>query len=325
MPQSSAVSHIARTATIPPSAVELPHQSGGISGRGRATVAEPSAGREPSATLGPPAVDQRRRPATTPIALSAERLHELDGELVTLPGYERSALRSAVVHIGVGGFHRAHQAVYFEELASRGISMDWGVTGVGMHNPGMRDALSKQSNLYTVLVRSDEGDSAQIIGVMKRYVFAPQSPPEVLSVLAAEETRLVTLTITGAGYPVGGAVDPGDPDVRADMDHPESPCTVWGYLVEALRRRRMHGLPPFTVLSCDNISGNGAAVRKAVVSTAQLRDPVLAQWIDHHGAFPSSMVDRITPETTDQTKSLLATKFLIENAWPVLTETFSQG
>src|SRR6195952_3247500 len=261
--------------------------------------------------------------ASRPVRLSAERLHALDDQLV-LPQYKRSAVSPSVVHIGVGGFHRAHQAVYFDDIASKNISMDWGITGVGLHNPAMGAALSQQDNLYTVLVRSEDADEARVIGIIQRYLFAPQCPSEFLSVLTDEETRLVTLTITGSGYPATGTVDPDDPDVRADLDNPASPRTVWGYLVEGLRRRRTRGLPPFTILSCDNIPANGDVVRRAIVSTAELRDPELAKWIDQNGAFPSSMVDRITPETTDQTRTLLAHRYHVEDAWPVVTEPFSQ-
>ncbi|MGK5679780.1 mannitol dehydrogenase family protein [Actinoplanes sp. URMC 104] len=245
---------------------------------------------------------------------------------VDVPSYDRAALRPGVVHIGVGGFHRAHQAVYFDELARRGLADDWGLTGVGLRSPQMGEVLQSQDCLYMVVERGREGSAARVIGVMGRYLFAPEQGEEVLDALADPATRLVTLTITGNGYNLNAegefAVD--DPLVAPDLEDPGRPDAVFGYLVEALDRRRQAGVAPFTVLSCDNIPGNGTAARTMVVSFAELRDPELARWIEAEVAFPSSMVDRITPETTPEERDAIVGSFGVADRWPVITEPFSQ-
>jgi mannitol-1-phosphate/altronate dehydrogenase len=246
---------------------------------------------------------------------------------VDVPTYDRSALSPAVVHIGVGGFHRAHQLVYFDDLAQRGISTDWGVVGVGMHSPSLRDALRPQEYLFTVVEKGPHGEKGRVVGVMGSYVFAPESSDELLETLSAPSTRLVTLTVTANGYPVNletGQFEATACEVMADLRHPQRPSSVFGYLVEALDRRRRRGVAPFTVLSCDNLPHNGAAARTAVMSFAALRDPRLAEWISENVSFPSSMVDRITPETTPQQRDAIAVSLGVDDRWPVITEPFSQ-
>jgi mannitol 2-dehydrogenase len=258
------------------------------------------------------------------VALDDSTIHQLD-DRVRVPDYDRRALTPAVVHIGVGGFHRAHQAVYLDDLATTGET-GWGEIGVGLRSPGMRDALLPQDCLFTVVERSERGDTARIIGSMTGYLFAPDDPEAVLAALTDERTRLVTLTITGGGYPVGedGRFDPTDPQVRADLDHPARPETAFGYLAEALHRRRRAGLPAFTVLSCDNMPDNGAATRTAVLGFAAAREECLAAWIDAHASFPASMVDRITPETDGAARDLVADQFGVRDRSPVITEPFRQ-
>jgi mannitol 2-dehydrogenase len=242
---------------------------------------------------------------------------------VAVPGYDRSALVPAVVHIGVGGFHRAHQATYFDDLAQRGISTDWGIVGVGLHRPEMGEVLSEQDNLYTVVVRGAEGDDVRVVGSLVEYLFAPRDPQAVLARLADPRTRLVTLSITGSAYPLAG-VDPDSEEVRVDVEHPEAPATAFGYLVEGLNRRRRAGLPAFTVLSCDNVQNNGVATRSAVLGTARLRDPELADWIEAEASFPGSMVDRITPETSPERRQDIVDVHRVGDRWPVITESFRQ-
>jgi len=261
-------------------------------------------------------------PTDHPSALRAETVQELPAT-VDVPAYDRSRLEPAVVHIGVGGFHRAHQAVYFDELARTGVSTAWGITGVGLRSPQMGEVLGDQDHLYTLVVRGPEGDDVRVIGSVIRYLFAPDDPEAVLDALADPRTRLVTLTITGSAYP-GGDVDPTDPDVRADVETPGTPGTAFGYLVEALDRRRKAGLAGFTVLSCDNAQHNGDLARGAVLSTARLRDAGLAAWISEHVTFPGSMVDRITPETTPERRDEIAEAHGVDDRWPVITEPFSQ-
>ncbi len=252
------------------------------------------------------------------IALNDANLHRL-GDRVAVPAYDRSTLTPAIVHIGVGGFHRAHQAVYLDDLAGTGET-GWGEIGVGLRSSTMRDALGPQDHLFTVVERSERGDDARIVGAMTGYLYAPDDPQRVLAVLADERTRVVTLTITGAGY----ETDPADPRIRADVRDPRNPGTVFGYLVEALDRRRRAGLPAFTVLSCDNMPDNGAAARAAVLRLATARDRGLADWIDTHASFPGTMVDRITPETDDDARRLVAGEIGVRDRSPVITEPFTQ-
>ncbi|MCW2745490.1 MAG: mannitol dehydrogenase [Mycobacterium sp.] len=244
---------------------------------------------------------------------------------VLVPQYDRDALVPSVVHIGVGGFHRAHQAVYFDDLAAQGET-GWGVIGVGLRRPQMGEVLGSQDGLFTVVERSPDGDRARVVGALVEYLFAPDDPEAVLRALADARTRLVTLTITGGGYLADGEgrFEVHDDDVQHDLAHPEQPTTAVGFLVEALRRRRQAGTGPFTVLSCDNLPDSGAAARTAVVSFAELTDPELARWIGGRVSFPSSMVDRITPETSPQTRDEVEELFGVPDRWPVVTEPFRQ-
>jgi mannitol-1-phosphate/altronate dehydrogenase len=258
--------------------------------------------------------------------LRDETLEHHGGQLL-VPTYDRSGLTPAVVHFSVGGFHRSHQLLYFDELAERRISTDWGVVGVGLHSRTMKDALAPQDHLYTVVERSPAGERARVVGVMIDYHYAPDDPATVLDVLSDARTRMVSLTITGSGYrlcPQSGEFDADDVDIRWDLQETDRPRTAFGYIVEALDRRRRAGLPPFTVVSCDNMHRNGDAARAAVVGFARLRDEVLARWIGDRVAFPSSMVDRITPHTTPEQREAVAQRYGVDDNWPVITEPFSQ-
>ena len=232
---------------------------------------------------------------------------------VAVPTFDRWALVPSVVHIGVGAFHRSHQAVYFDDLAEHGHSSDWGLVGVGLHRRAIGEALSAQDGLYTVVSRDGDRSTARVVGAMGRFLFAPDNPPAVVATLTHPRTRLVTLTVTAAAY--------GD---RGDLGRQGSPRTAVGLLVDALARRRRAGVRPFTVLSCDNMPGNGQITRDAVCSFAHELDPRLAGWIEAHGAFPSSMVDRITPRTTTKDREMLARDFGVSDHWPVMTEAWSQ-
>jgi fructuronate reductase/mannitol 2-dehydrogenase len=247
-------------------------------------------------------------------------------ERVRVPTYDRAALTPAVVHFSVGGFHRAHQLVYFDDLAEQGET-GWGVIGVGLRSSAMRDALRPQDYLYTVVERSRDGERARVVGSMIDYHFAPDDPGAVLAALTDERTRLVTMTVTGTAYRIDartGEFDPDDDDVRADLHDPHHPRSLFGYIVEGLDRRRRAGMPPFTVLSCDNMQSNGEAARAAVVGFARLRDEVLGRWIADSVAFPGSMVDRITPSTSLEDRDDVARRFGVDDRWPVITEPFSQ-
>ncbi len=247
---------------------------------------------------------------------------------VTRPTYDRSRVRNGIAHIGVGGFHRAHEAVYLDDLLGQGDT-DWGICGVGLlpHDRTMKEALAPQDGLYTVMERGADGDAARVIGSLTRYLLAPEDPEAVLQALASPQTRIVSLTITEGGYNFDqgtGEFLADTPDIGHDISHPDAPITVFGYVTEALARRRRAGTPPFTLLSCDNLPQNGAIARKMFLAYAALRDPSLAAWIAQHVTFPNSMVDRITPQTTEADRERVHTEFGMDDAWPVVCEPFRQ-
>jgi mannitol 2-dehydrogenase len=282
----------------------------------------------PTALRTTPRPDRRSGSTRTrtagPVALGDATLHRLPRG-IRRPLYDRTTLSPGIVHIGVGGFHRAHQAVYLDDLAGTGVT-DWGVVGVGLHRPEIGEVLASQDRLHLVVERHADHDRPRVVGTMTCFLFAPDDPEAVLGVLTDERTRVVTLTITATGYLIDPHTRRFEPDhqVIADLTDPGAPTTVFGYLVEALARRRAAGVAPFTVLSCDNIPSNGAATRTAVVSFARLRDPALGDWIDRQVAFPSSMVDRITPTTTPEGRDALASSLGVQDRWPVVTEPFRQ-
>ena len=264
-----------------------------------------------------------------PIVLNSAALAQLPAA-VTGPTYARAAVARSIVHIGVGGFFRAHQAVYLERLLhlADGQHAQWGYCGVGLlpQDAAMADAMAAQDCLYTVLERSAGGDVARVIGALLEVMHAPADPERVLEKMADAATRIVSLTITEGGYYVdgNGQFDATHPDIVHDLAHPATPRCSFGYLAEALARRRQRGLAPFTVLSCDNLQHNGDVARAMLLAFAGLRDPGLAAWLAQHGAFPNSMVDRITPATQDVHRDLLRAQFGLSDAWPVVTESFSQ-
>jgi mannitol 2-dehydrogenase len=244
---------------------------------------------------------------------------------VSVPEYDRRALTRSVVHIGVGGFHRAHQAVYFDDLATQGET-GWGVVGVGLRRPEIGEVLDAQDGLFTVIERGPGAARPRVVGSMLEFLFAPDDPERVVGALAEPAVRVVTLTITGDGYLIdeGGRFRVDDPDVQHDLAHPDRPTTFVAFLVEALRRRRATGAGPFTVLSCDNLPDSGKAARTAVLSYAAERDASLARWIAEQVTFPSSMVDRITPETSPAMRDEIEATYGVPDRWPVVTEPFRQ-
>jgi len=248
---------------------------------------------------------------------------------IQVPTYDRSDVGVGIVHFGVGGFHRAHQAMYLDTLMNSGSSLDWGICGVGVMpaDLDMFEALAPQDFLYSLMTRrSGEEVEVRVIGSLVNFLYAPSSPEAVLETLCNEKTRIVSLTVTEGGYnldPVTGHFVESAPAVQAELASGR-PTTMFGYVVEALRRRRSTGTPPFTVLSCDNLQGNGAVARSCIVAFASLVDEELAGWIEEHVAFPSSMVDRITPTTTPDDRAELSQMFDLEDAWPVVTEAFTQ-
>lgn len=262
------------------------------------------------------------------IALKQSNLARLPGN-VAVPAYARGALVPSIVHIGVGGFFRAHQAVYLDDLLALPGNAEWGYCGVGLlaFDAAMRDAMRAQDGLYTVIERSAAGDTARIIGSVGEYLYAPDEPQAVLEKLADPGTRIVALTITEGGYYVNqgtGEFDADHADIAYELAHPEAPRCSFGYLAAALALRHSRGLAPFTVMSCDNLQNNGDVTRKMLLAFVALRDAELARWLATQGSFPNSMVDRITPATTDEHRALVREDFGIVDAWPVVCEPFRQ-
>jgi mannitol 2-dehydrogenase len=249
---------------------------------------------------------------------------------ISTPTYDRTRVRTGIVHIGVGGFHRAHQAAYLDRLMNDGKALDWGIGGIGLlaHDRRMHEVMSDQNCLYTLVVKHADGTlEPWVVGSIVQYLFAPDEPEAVLELMAAPATRIVSLTITEGGYhlhPVTGDFDADDPATQGDLQAGSTPRTAFGFITEALQRRRSRGVPPFTVMSCDNIPGNGQVAHKMISAFARLKDPELGDWLDSEVSFPNSMVDRITPVTTEADKALLAEQFGVEDAWPVVCEPFTQ-
>jgi mannitol 2-dehydrogenase len=263
-----------------------------------------------------------------PVKLSAANLRLLAPSIQT-PQYDRHQIGQSIVHIGVGGFHRAHQTVYTEDLFNKNRDLQWGFCGVGLleQDAQMRDVLFSQNCLYTLVERSNDGDNARVVGSIRDFLWAHDNREMVLERLTALETRIVSMTITEGGYYVHsgtGEFDAQHPDIQHDLTHPHEPDCSFGFLVEALDRRRKRGQTPFTLMSCDNIQGNGDVLKKMLLAFAELRDPTLANWMAQHCLFPNSMVDRITPATTDEHRQLVRDKFGIDDGWPVMTEPFKQ-
>jgi len=252
------------------------------------------------------------------------------GPTVTRPGYDRDRLRPGIVHFGVGNFHRVHQGLAVETCLHHPGHEDWGICGVGLTDGSAArakaEAYRSQDNLYTVTtLTSPAPRETQIVGAMVEYVHAPHSPEAVLARLADSATRIVSLTITEGGYnidEVSGEFRLDAPDIRHDLAG-GSPKTVFGYIVSALGHRRKAGLPPFTVMSCDNLQRNGDTTRLGVTSFARALDPDLADWIDENGAFPNSMVDRIAPQVPEAERRRLAMATGVDDLLAATCETYT--
>lgn len=250
---------------------------------------------------------------------------------VEVPSYLGEDLRIGIVHFGVGNFHRSHQAMYVDRLLNAGGARDWAICGVGLleRDARMRDALAEQDGLYTLTLREPDGSNRfGVIGSIRRFLYAPDDPAALLEQLASPDVRIVSLTVTEGGYvsdPTTGRSPQDDPLVVEEVAGGlENPRTAFGWIVAALRERRRWGIAPFTVMSCDNIQGNGRVARLSVEGVARLVDEELADWIAAEVSFPSTMVDRITPVTTQTDVDRIATELGVEDAWPVSSEPFTQ-
>lgn len=246
---------------------------------------------------------------SSPIELLPEHLDRLDPRILT-PKYHRDSLGSGIIHIGVGGFHRSHQAEYLDDLSNDGCR-EWSITGAGVlpDDSLMSDALLPQAGLYSLITRSRDEEQVRVIGSLVRYLHAYPDIEALTQIMASDSTRIVSLTITEGGYSLSG----GGP-----------PPPVFHAIVSALAQRRASGLPPFTVMSCDNILHNGTVARETTQQVAELQSGELAQWIGKEVAFPSSMVDRITPVTEDSDRAHLEAEYGLIDRWPVVAEPFRQ-
>jgi mannitol 2-dehydrogenase len=262
-------------------------------------------------------------------SLTEETLTRLN-PAVALPRYDRRTVTTGIVHIGVGNFHRSHEAMYLDTLMNSGLALDWGICGIGLQpsNVAMRDALAAQDNLYTLVLRHGDGTwDARVIGSITGYLFAPDDPEAAIEKMADPATRIVSLTVTEGGYyldAVTGEFNGADEAIVADLRQGAVPRTVFGLVTEALARRRARGVPAFTILSCDNVQGNGHVSQRTFTAFARLRDPELADWVTAHVRFPNCMVDRITPKTTDEDRAELSRRLGLDDRWPVLSEPFTQ-
>jgi mannitol 2-dehydrogenase len=244
-----------------------------------------------------------------------------------LPGYDRSKLTPGIVHIGLGNFHRAHMAVYLDDLFAMGLCHDWAILGAGVRegDARMRDALKAQDCLSTVIELDPKGKSARRVGSMIDFLPVEPDNGALIAAMADPAIRIVSLTVTEGGYfinPATGEFDPSHPEIAADGPNPHR--TAFGAIIAALKLRRAAGTAPFTVMSCDNLPGNGHVTENAVVGLARLADMALADWIQANVAFPNGMVDRITPATGPRERELAASFGLGDDPVPVTCEPFRQ-
>mgnify|MGYP002072143372 CR=1 FL=1 len=263
-----------------------------------------------------------------PIQLNTDNLTRL-APAVHVPVYNRGKIKSGIVHIGIGGFHRAHQAYCIDRLLEQGLAADWGICGISLLVPDRKihDVLAKQEGLYTLMIPDATGNfSARVIGSVTELLYAPENPSAAIQKMADKSIRLITLTITEGGYNFtsDGVFNWHNDAVLWDLNYPSQPKTVFGYLYAALKLRRDQGIGGLTIQSCDNIEHNGDIMRSMLYAFISKADPAMISWLDTYITFPNSMVDRITPVTTDSLKTAVAENFGLHDGWPVICEPFYQ-
>ncbi|MEI6574260.1 MAG: mannitol dehydrogenase family protein [Alphaproteobacteria bacterium] len=257
--------------------------------------------------------------------LSNATLNRLPVSIIK-PNYIRSNITIGIVHLGIGAFHRAHQAVYTDDVLASGDHR-WGILGASLRSAETRDALSPQDGLYTIAIRNAAGTVHRVIGSVMRLLVAPENPEALIAAMADPHVKIVSLTITEKGYcldPATGKLDGEHPDIRHDIANPDQPKTAPGYILAALHRRRALGLKPFTVMSCDNLPSNGKKLQAILIKLAGLRSAEFASFIETDVACPSTMIDRIVPQTTDEDRAIAKAALHLEDAWPIATEPFTQ-
>lgn len=262
------------------------------------------------------------------VALNNSTLAQLD-DSIERPGYDRAQTRPRLVHIGAGAFNRSHLAVYLDDLLGIAGEPRWGEVGVGLlpADREIHDGLASQDHLYTLMQMESGDERLRVVGSLVEHLYAPDQTEAVLARMAAPECAMISLTVTEGGYFIEDATGrflSESADVRHDLEHREAPVTWLGYVAEAAERRSTLGHGPFTLLSCDNLQGNGAIARRAVMAFAELRGGGLAQWIEQNVTFPCSMVDRITPRTTGENRTLILERFGVVDRVPVVCEPFRQ-
>ncbi len=245
---------------------------------------------------------------------------------VAAPAYDRAALAPGIAHIGVGAFHRAHQAEFTDDLL--GVEFGrWGIIGINVRPPVLADTLGRQDGLYTRLLRENERVEPRVIGSIVRVVDSQDDPAPALGVLASAEIDVISLTITEKGYchrPASGGLDETAPDIVHDLAHPEAPLSVPGIILRALEQRMATHGRPVTVMSCDNIPSNGAVLETVVTTLAERRGDQLASWIAANVAFPSTMVDRIAPATSEADLAFVESHLGYADRAVVVGEPFRQ-
>lgn len=257
--------------------------------------------------------------------LAQAMLGALPGEVVR-PDYDRAAVATGIVHLGIGAFHRAHMADYVDHILAAG-DYRWGITGVSLRSADVRNQLAPQDGLYTLVVRDGDGDQRRVIGAVRDVLVAHDDPAAVIAAMAAADVRIISLTVTEKGYchdPATGALNPEHPDIVHDLARPQAPRSTIGYLVAGLAARRDAGTGGVTLLSCDNLPHNGAVLARVVADLAQRLDPTLAEWIAAHVRFPATMIDRIVPATTDADRDALAACIGLRDEGMVKAEPFTQ-
>ena len=265
---------------------------------------------------------QRKFMAMTRISLAALPVQTPDIQLCT---YDRSDITPGIVHLGIGAFHRAHMAAYVDDLLKENPS--WGIIGASLRRPDTRDALAPQDFLYTLAIREASGTKCRIIGSILDVLDANTQRAQLIETMANPAIRIVSLTVTEKGYchdPSTGELDEKHPDIVHDLAHPDEPVSAPGIIVAALALRHQRGLIPFTVMSCDNLPSNGKTAGRIVRRFAQLRgNSELTDYVQS-ASFPSTMIDRIVPATTDADREIVNKIIGLEDAWPIMTEPFTQ-
>jgi fructuronate reductase len=245
---------------------------------------------------------------------------------VARPRYDRNRLQTGIVHLGIGAFHRAHQAVYTEGVLESG-DLRWGILGASLRSPETRNKLQQQDGLYTICARDASGANLQVIGAVRAIRVGPEDPGALIAAMAHPSVKIVSLTITEKGYchdPATGRLRENHPDIIHDVTDPQRPQTALGYILAAFVERCAADVAPFAVVSCDNLPRNGHTLKQALTDLARLRDPALARRVEDRLICPSTMVDRIVPATTAQDRAAIATQLEMDDAWPIVTEPFTQ-